>query len=141
IPSPREGDSDALLALLEQMRQLGPGELDDQASPPIQQTLGRFQIQRELGRGGQGIVFLAHDPRLDREVALKIPHPHVLITEERQQRFLREARAAAGLDHPNLVPVYEVGHAGPVCYIVSAYCPGPDLRKWLRQWSVPIPVA
>src|SRR5262249_29073974 len=72
-------------------------------------ALGRFQIRRELGRGGFGVVFLAYDPRLDREVALKVPRADTLISPELRERFQREARAAAGLDHPNLVAVYEAG--------------------------------
>lgn len=95
--------------------------------------LGRFQIERELGRGGYGVVFLALDPLLKRQVALKIPHLASLVLEEPRQRFLREARAAAGLAHPHIVPVYEAGEAGSICYLASAYCPGPTLAVWLRQ--------
>src|SRR5262249_36176825 len=81
--------------------------------------LGRFEIHRELGRGGFGVVYLAYDPRLGREVALKVPRAEVLATPELRQRFANEARAAAGLDHPNLVPVYEAGAEGEVCYLAS----------------------
>ncbi len=101
--------------------------------------LGRFQIRCELGGGGFGVVYLAYDPRLRREVALKVPRPEILITPELRQRFHREAQAAAGLDHPNLVPVHEAGDIGPVCFLVSAYCPGPTLAAWLRQRSQPVP--
>ncbi len=100
--------------------------------------LGRFEVLRELGRGAHGVVFLAYDPRLGRAVALKVPRPEALATPELRQRFLREARAAAGLDHPNLVPVYEAGAAGAVCYIAAAYCPGPTLADWL-QGAGPVP--
>jgi WD40 repeat protein len=102
-------------------------------------TIGRFLVRRELGRGTFGVVFLAHDPLLNREVALKVPRPEVLVTPELRARFRREARAAAGLDHPHLVPVYEVGETGPVCFLVSAYCPGPTLAQWLRQRTEPVP--
>ena len=95
--------------------------------------VGRWRIVRELGRGGSGIVYLAWDPLLHREVAVKVPQPEVLLTPEMRRRFLREARAAAGFDHPNLVPVYEAGEVGPFCYIVSAYCPGTTLGAWLKQ--------
>ena len=76
-------------------------------------------------------------PKLRREVALKIPRPEALPTAELRHRFLREARAAAGLDHPNLVPVFEVHADGPICYIASAYCPGITLAAWLKesQWA------
>jgi WD40 repeat protein/serine/threonine protein kinase len=94
--------------------------------------LGRFRIRRRLGQGAFGMVFLASDPQLGREVALKVPRPEVLMTGELRERFLLEARAAAGLDHPNLVPVYEAGAVGPLCYIASAYCPGIMLSEWLR---------
>ena len=102
-------------------------------------NLGRFEIRRELGRGSFGIVYLAYDPGLGREVALKIPRADALADPELRHRFQREARAAAGLDHPNLVPVYEAGAVGPVCYIASAYCPGITLAHWLKQRDEPVP--
>lgn len=102
-------------------------------------TIGRFRIRRELGRGGYGIVFLAFDPQLGREVALKIPRAGVVLTPELRERFLREARAAAVLDHPNVVPVYDAGEVGPVCYIASAYCPGTTLDDWLKARAEPVP--
>src|SRR4051812_44630390 len=94
--------------------------------------VGRFQVVRELGRGACGVVYLARDPVLGREVALKVARPEVLVSPDQRRRFLQEARAAAGLAHPNLVPVYDAGEAGPFCYIVSAYCPGPTLHDWVR---------
>ena len=99
----------------------------------------RFRILRRLGSGGGGVVFLAEDPRLGRKVALKLPLPEALLTPDRRERFLREARAAAGLDHPNLVPIYEAGEVGPVCYIASAYCEGPTLGDWIRKRGRPAP--
>jgi serine/threonine-protein kinase len=110
------------------------------ARPPLDlpSQFGRFQIRREVGRGGFGVVFLAEDPHLGREVALKVPRADALMTAELRERFQREARAAAGLDHPNLVPVYEAGEVGPICYIASAYCPGPTLAGWLKQRTEPV---
>jgi eukaryotic-like serine/threonine-protein kinase len=102
--------------------------------------LARFEIHRELGRGAFGVVFLASDPHLGREVALKVPRPEALFTPELRERFVREARAAAGLDHPNLVPVYEAGAVGPLCYIASAYCPGITLTGWLAERSEAVPL-
>ncbi len=101
--------------------------------------LGRFVIRRELGRGGYGVVFLAFDPRLGREVALKVPRPEAILHPELRARFQQEARAAAGLDHPNLVPVYETGEDGAICYIASAYCPGITLSAWLKTRPDPVP--
>jgi WD40 repeat protein len=99
--------------------------------------VGRFYLVRELGHGGCGIVFLAFDPLLRREVALKVPKLDVLLTPEMRQRFQHEAQAAARLNHPNLVPVHETGEADGLYYIVSAYCPGNSLAAWLAQRSVP----
>ena len=96
-------------------------------------VFGRFQIIRELGHGGFGVVFLAIDPELSRPVALKIPRAEVLLDPESRGRFVREARAAAGLDHPNIVPLYEAGEVGPVCYLASTYCEGPTLAAWLAR--------
>ena len=101
--------------------------------------LGRFVIRRELGRGSFGIVYLAYDARLRRELALKVPRVEVFLTPELRARFRHEAMAAAGLDHPNIVPVYEAGEEGPVCFIASAYCPGITLAAWLRQRQRPVP--
>ena len=108
------------------------------AGPPRQ--FGRFSIVRELGRGGCGVVFRAEDPVVTRQIALKIPHPGVLVTPEFRRRFLREAEAASRLDHPHIVPVYEVGDEGPVCYIASAYCEGVTLGQWLRIQTAPVPI-
>jgi WD40 repeat protein/serine/threonine protein kinase len=108
------------------------------SSPPS--CFGRFSIVRELGRGGFGVVFLAEDPILRRNVALKVPRPEVLVTPNFRRRFLREAEAASRLDHPHIVPVYEVGEEGPVCYIASAYCEGLTLAQWLRRQATPVPI-
>ena len=109
-----------------------------QTAPGSPARLGRFRLLCELGRGGQGVVFLAFDPALGRQVALKVPRPEALLNPDLRQRFLREAHAAAGLDHPNLVPVYEAGEDGPVCYIASAYCPGRSLAAWLKDHPGPM---
>jgi serine/threonine-protein kinase len=124
------------------LRQLFPAPDDTprplSAGKPLSRV-GRFALRRELGRGGYGIVYLAYDPLLGREVALKIPRPEALVSPDLRQRFLREGQAAAGLDHPNVVPVYEVGEAGPLGYIASAYCPGSTLAAWLKQQTEPVP--
>ena len=95
--------------------------------------LGRFQILKVLGQGGFARVFLARDPQLNREVALKVPRPAMFTASGAQTRFEREARAAAILSHPNIVPVFESGAIGPISYIASGYCPGTSLDKWLAK--------
>lgn len=100
---------------------------------------GRFVIDREMGRGGHGVVFLAFDPLLKRRVALKVPRPDVLVTADLRRRFLREAQAAAVLDHPNIVPIFETGETGPACYLAAAYCNGPNLSEWMHRRSSKVP--
>jgi serine/threonine protein kinase len=118
-----------------------PAEAVDELAQSGSSTnrIGRFSIRHELGRGGFGVVFLAYDPELRRDVALKVPRADVLITPELRARFHQEAQAAAALDHPNLATVFEAGEVGPVCYIASAYCPGTTLAQWLRQRTEAVP--
>jgi|GEM_PF-5516817 len=95
--------------------------------------IGRFEIVRKLGEGGNGTVLLVLDPKLDRQVALKVPNPEALFNKDFTERFRREAQLAARLRHPNIVSVYETGSIGPVSYIASAFCNGPTLSQWLKQ--------
>lgn len=100
--------------------------------------IGRFQIERRIGEGGFGVVFLARDPHLDRRVALKLPRPELLISQSWRSRFLREAEAAALLEHPQIIPVFEAGQAGSLCYIVQAWCDGVSLDRWLATRLAPV---
>jgi WD40 repeat protein/serine/threonine protein kinase len=129
------------LAGMRLLRQVLPRSMTAGPVPglPLPRTLGHFEIRRELGRGAFGVVFLAHDPHLRRDVALKVPRPDAVFTPDLRERFLREARAAAALDHPNIVAVHDAGTAGPVCYIASAYCSGLSLAEWLRQQEQAVP--
>ena len=95
--------------------------------------IGRFQVIESLGTGGFGNVYLALDPKLDRQVALKVPNPNSLASPEARDRFRREAHAAAILSHPGIVAVYESGEIGPLQFIVYKYCPGLTLSQWLKQ--------
>jgi tetratricopeptide (TPR) repeat protein len=101
--------------------------------------IGRFQVRRLLGRGGFGVVYLAHDPVLNREVALKVPHASAELDPVAAHRLTVEAQAAARLCHPNIVPLHESGTAGAVPYVVSDYCPGISLADWLRRTEGPVP--
>src|SRR5262245_4049114 len=78
-------------------------------SPPQPQRIGRYRIERVLGQGGFGLVYLAHDEQLARPVAIKVPHAHLVAEAGDAAAYLAEARTVANLDHPSLVPVYDVG--------------------------------
>jgi len=95
--------------------------------------VGRFEIRSRVGAGAFGSVFRAYDPLLDREVALKVPHVGSLRAEKDRVRFLREAKAAAALRHPNIVPVYEGGVDDDTYYIASAFIEGQTLEGAIRR--------
>jgi hypothetical protein len=99
------------------------------AAPTMPAQIGRFQLRARLGAGAFGTVYRAFDPELDRDVAVKVPHDGILANPEALQRFRREARAAAKLQHPHIVTVYEVGEDGPRPYIVSAFIEGRTLSQ------------
>src|SRR5262245_41203205 len=77
--------------------------------PPLPAFIGRYRVERALGEGGFGIVYLARDEQLRRSVAVKVPHAHRMKTPAHIEAYLAEARAVAQLDHPAIVPVYDVG--------------------------------
>ena len=135
------GEDDTLAPLLECVQMLHrawPVPESQEESLKLPRHLGRFQIARVLGCGGFGIVYLATDPRLGRLVALKVPRLLSLADEHLRERFRQEARAAAGLDHPHIIPIYETGVAEGVDYIAAGYCAGPDLAAWLRDQTVAV---
>ncbi|NUQ66306.1 MAG: protein kinase [Pirellulales bacterium] len=91
--------------------------------------IGRYRIRHLLGEGAFGRVYLAWDEELAREVAVKIPHPDHLSNPRSVEDYLAEARIVAGLDHPAIVPVYDVGRtADGCCYVVSKWIRGSDLQ-------------
>ena len=94
---------------------------------------GRYSLERELGRGGMGIVYLARDVRLDRPVALKLLPPERALQPELRERFLREARMAARLAHPNIVPIHAVEEAGEFVFYAMRYVEGETLGARLRR--------
>lgn len=102
------------------------------ASPPLQRV-GRFRIVRELGRGATGCVYLAHDPVIDREVALKtLRHPLTPAQRREQaQHFVNEARAAGRLSHPCIVTIFEAANEGEDAYIAMEYLRGQELSRLL----------
>src|SRR5687768_17230802 len=99
----------------------------------FQQALsGRYSIDRELGRGGMGIVYLAHEVHLDRLVAIKLLPPERGRQPEVRDRFLREARLAAKLSHPNIIPIHAVEESGGFVYYVMAFVDGDTLSSRVR---------
>jgi serine/threonine-protein kinase len=100
----------------------------------LQQALqGRYVLERELGRGGMGIVFLARDVALERPVAIKLLPPALAALPDLRQRFLHEARTAARLSHPNIVPIHAVEeHDGQVWFVMT-YVPGETLAARVRR--------
>lgn len=101
---------------------------------------GEYSLQREIGRGGMGIVYLARDVQLDRDVAIKVLPAHLASSDTSRERFLREARTAAGLSHPNIVPIHRVGEARGFVFFVMSYVDGETLGERLRGRG-PLPPA
>ncbi|MBT6846130.1 MAG: serine/threonine protein kinase, partial [Planctomycetaceae bacterium] len=103
---------------------------DAETLAPKEQMVDQFRLEQEVGTGAFGTVYKARDTELDRAVALKIPR-RLNMAEEEQDQFLREARAAAQLSHPNIVSVHTVGRDGDTLYIVSDFVDGVDLADKL----------
>src|ERR1041384_2253705 len=115
-----------------------PQQLPEQARDTIflgfQTALaGRYSIERELGRGGMGIVYLAREVRLDRLVALKLLPPALARLPGPRERFLREARLAAKLSHPNIIPIYAVDEVAEYVFFAMAYVEGETLTERVRN--------
>ena len=95
--------------------------------------VGGYRVERLLGRGGMAAVYLARDDRLDRLVALKVLAPALAADEGFRTRFIRESRAAAAVDDPHIIPVFEAGDAGGMLYIAMRYVPGGDVGTIVRR--------
>jgi serine/threonine protein kinase len=101
-------------------------------------SLGRFELRRQLGQGAQSTVWLAHDPRMDREVAIKVLRPVAGADDQSIQQWLQEARSVGRLKHPGIVPVYEADIEDAQAYLVFEYVEGDTLALLLaRQGAVP----
>lgn len=94
---------------------------------------GRYQIIKELGSGTMGVVYLAHDPHIDRQIALKVLRDDKVVSEEFVQRFLKEARAIGRLAHPNIVVVHDVGRDHGTVYIAMEYLEGDTFTELIRS--------
>jgi len=94
---------------------------------------GRYSLERELGRGGMGVVYLAREVRLDRSVAIKLLPPSKTTDPSLRERFLREARTAAKLSHPNIIPIHAVEEIGDYVFFAMAYVDGETLTERVRR--------
>ncbi len=99
----------------------------------IGSVLAGYRIEALLGRGGMGVVYLAHDASLERKVALKLLAPELSSDDAFRERFLRESRLAASIDHPNVIPIYEAGETEGVLFIAMRYVEGSDFRRLLGE--------
>ena len=101
---------------------------------------GEYSLQREIGRGGMGIVYLAREVQLDRDVAIKVLPTHLARLTTARERFVQEARTAAGLSHPHIVPIHRVGESDGFVFFVMSYIEGETLGERLRTLG-PLPPA
>src|SRR5213080_4087728 len=91
--------------------------------------IGRYEICSKIGAGGMGEVYLAHDTKLDRKVALKILPAEVAAHQDRMRRFVQEAKTASGLNHPNILTIYEIEQIDSVNFIATEFIDGVTLRQ------------
>ena len=101
-------------------------------------TISHYKIVEKLGEGGMGVVYKADDTKLDRTVALKFLAGHLLNDEEAKARSLREAKAAAGLDHPNICTVYEIAEAEGRTFLSMAFIEGESLEAHIERGPLPL---
>jgi len=100
-------------------------------------TIGRYSVKDVLGKGGFGLVYLAHDDVLKRNVAIKVPHSDLISGPEDIKRYVSEAQILAKLDHPGIVPVYDVGRGeDDICFLVSKFVEGASLRDKMRDETI-----
>ena len=100
--------------------------------------IASYQVDEELGRGGMAVVYRAYDARLDRWVALKVLAPEFAQDDAFRQRFIRESRAAAAVDHPNIIPIFDAGEAGGVLFIAMRFVGGQDVHSLVHR-AGPLP--
>ena len=125
------------------LQQESPPKLLQGSNPvscePFPAQIGRYRIKKLLGSGSVGRVLLGYDGSLDRQVAIKVPHRHLLQNPNDIKAYVDEARTAARLKHPGVVPVYDVGSTDDYpCFVVSHYVDGCDLASRLKQGPLPL---
>src|SRR5262245_22375022 len=100
--------------------------------------LGPYEVLSPLGAGGMGEVYRARDPRLGRDVAVKVLPAAFASDSERLKRFEREARSASALNHPNIVTIYDIGSSDSISYIAMELVDGEPLRALLQRGALPL---
>src|SRR6202171_1461783 len=105
---------------------------------PQLQQIAHYRVDRLIGAGGMGEVYLAHDDRLRRKVALKLLPARFTMDEERVRRFQREARSASALNHPNIITIHDIGEADGIHYIATEFIDGATLREKVAQRQMTI---
>lgn len=112
-----------------------PSSAASAPSLPANSRIGRFYVKRELGRGTAGCVYLAHDPVIDRDVAVKTFNPRLSLSEKArfEQHFINEARAAGRLSHPHIVTIYEASSEGGTTYLAMEHIEGKELHRVLEN--------
>ncbi len=94
---------------------------------------GKYEVIKEIGKGAMGVVYLAFDPLIERQVAIKTMNPQLFQDKEQRERFFREAKSAGILQHPNIVTIYDMGMEGDTPYIVMEYVEGKDLDSLIKS--------
>ncbi len=107
---------------------------------PAGGQIASYRLVEEIGRGGMAVVYRARDVRLDRWVALKVLSAEFARDDAFRQRFIRESRTAAAVDHPNIIPIFDAGEAGGVLFIAMRYVGGQDVHRLLHRTG-PLPAA
>ena len=102
--------------------------------------LGAFEVSEVIGRGGMGLVLRAHDPELQRDIAIKVLAPALAASKTARERFMREARAAAAIDHENVLPIYSVDRTGELPYFTMPVVEGKSLQSHLDDRRSPLPI-
>ena len=108
-----------------------PGTANVAHASIVGKMVGNYRIRTSVGAGAFGVVYVADDTVNERPVAVKLPRPEVLIDPEMRERFLNESKLISQLDHPGIIKIFEAGTDGPVPFLVTEWCHGPDLSQWL----------
>jgi serine/threonine protein kinase/formylglycine-generating enzyme required for sulfatase activity len=129
--------ADAIRAMLPALLLMEKAKAADDTAGSVEAVpsyIGRYRVEKLLGQGGFGLVYLAHDELLQRPVAIKVPHARLVAQAADAEAYLTEARTVANLDHPHIVPVFDVGNTSQYpCFVVSKYIDGSDLAARLKQ--------